>query len=670
MAGRIVQRAFHPASTAGTQYTDLIEGDLMRVKAPKVRVHAVRWLLLVVGACDPRVCARITEPSADIELAPRLQVDQQSLTLTQGSSTATGLTLVYDDETLGQLSLGGSLPIGVSATFDPPQTDSDSRLTLTATDNATPGLAVFDVVSTITAYGRRQEARTQLTVQVVRPFRISAPPSRAVMAGTTVEFVVGVTRAANFDGAVGFDAETATLPAGTAVLWNPSTTSNESSTVRFAVPSSATAGRHFVRIVGTSRQFKDTVDVALQVTEIPVPPDITLAATPAARIVFAGDTALYDLAFTRNMPGIGAIGITTTGVPSGTTVITTPAAIIGTSAQLAFVTTSNTPPGTYTVGVTATAGTIVKQTSVTLTVNPAPDFSMIASPNTFTVVRGGSVSSTVLITRTGNVGAVQLGTAPLPTGFTATFTAGSTNANGSVTIGVGASVAAGFYTIDVTGVAVGRTRTARIGITVLSAPPPSVTVTVATPQVVLTPGATAIVPIRLTRTGTAIGQLVELRVNGIPPGGNVRISPTVTTGDTATLQIIGGTPGQSIVTVSVVYGAFPPAAFIDLTVAPSTEPNFSIITSPDMLTVPRGIFTNASVNVVRANGFAGEVNFDVVTDSPGNYAVEFSPISTTGSGVFMRVYASPNVPPGTHVLVVRGYSGGQMRTTFMTLLVQ
>ena len=72
---------------------------------------------------------------------------------------------------------------------------------------------------------------------------------------------------------------------------------------------------------------------------------------------------------------------------------------------------------------------------------------------------------------------------------------------------------------------------------------------------------------------------------------------------------------------------------------------------------------HVELEIVRVNGFTGDVNFDVITDSPGNYTVEFFPANR------MQVTVGPNVPLGDHVLIIRGFSGGQMRTTLMTLQV-
>lgn len=591
-----------------------------------------------------------------------LTASPSALTVPVGAAVETALAISYPAPFVATF-FATDLPPGVSVVFSDVQSQATSRMIVSASAAAVPGRYEFNAETSGFDGLVRKTATQRVTLDIVRPFIVIAPAPTTVVAGGSVEVDVGITRIPNYDGVVALRVLPNTIPVGTIAQFTPSESAGNRVVLRLAVLASTPAGRYVVKVEGSARGVVDTTQFDLTVTDFPVPPDIAIAATPLARTITAGESASFDLALSRTVPSIGVITLSATGLPNGATATFAPTAVAGTSSQLVISTTSSTPPGNYTLGVVATAGTLVKQTTVALTVNSAADFSMIASPNSFTVVRGNSVSSTLLITRTGDVGAVQLTTANVPTGFTVAYNPAATTANSAVTIGVAATVPAGFHQFDLVGTARGRTRTARVGVTVLSEAPPTVTVVVGSPELVLTPGETALVPVRLIRTGTAIGQLLELRVTGFPLGGNVRHSPAITYGDTATLQIIGGTPGRSIITVVATFGIFPPAAFIDVTVVPSTTPNFSILSLPGVLRLSRGVVTDAWLEIVRVNGFTGDVNFDVITDSPGNYTVEFFPANR------MQVTVGPNVPLGDHVLIIRGFSGGQMRTTLMTLQV-
>ncbi|MBK8648698.1 MAG: hypothetical protein IPN16_19565 [Gemmatimonadetes bacterium] len=66
----------------------------------------------------------------------------------------------------------------------------------------------------------------------------------------------------------------------------------------------------------------------------------------------------------------------------------------------------------------------------------------------------------------------------------------------------------------------------------------------------------------------------------------------------------------------------------------------------------------------------GAVSLTAITDNPGNYVNFFSPASTTGNGVQVDVYASPE----HHARAARpdsgGTSGGITRQVVMTLNVR
>lgn len=179
------------------------------------------------------------------------------------------------------------------------------------------------------------------------------------------------------------------------------------------------------------------------------------------------------------------------------------------------------------------------------------------------------------------------------------------------------------------------------------------------------------IPVRLVRTGTAVGQQLELSVTGLPAGGVAWVTPSFTTGDTATLQIVGGPVGSSTVTVSAMVGSIPPSASATVNVVTSSAADFSVVPAQTTLAITRGgMFTPVTVNIRRVAGFSGAVDLSAVTDQPAAYAVNFTPSSTTGNNVLMEIYVGTQVPAGPHVIVVRGTSGGIVRTALITVMAQ
>ena len=87
----------------------------------------------------------------------------------------------------------------------------------------------------------------------------------------------------------------------------------------------------------------------------------------------------------------GNVALVVTGCPSGATCsLPTPVTPTTTSALLVS-TTASVGTGTFPLTITGTSGTLSHQTTVSLTVNPAPsDFTIAASPSPLNVNRSSS----------------------------------------------------------------------------------------------------------------------------------------------------------------------------------------------------------------------------------------------------------------------------------------
>jgi hypothetical protein len=102
-----------------------------------------------------------------------------------------------------------------------------------------------------------------------------------------------------------------------------------------------------------------------------------------------------------------------------------------------------------------------------------PNFSISASPTALTIVQGGSGTSTITTTLSGNFNSsIALSASGLPSGATASFTSASIAAPGAgssaLTISVGASTPAGTYNVVINGTGGGQTHSVAINLTVTS----------------------------------------------------------------------------------------------------------------------------------------------------------------------------------------------------------
>src|SRR6185437_3146232 len=123
-------------------------------------------------------------------------------------------------------------------------------------------------------------------------------------------------------------------------------------------------------------------------------------------------------------------------------------------------------PGSYSVVVAGTEGTITHPSTITLVV-PEPDFTLpSASPSSLRVARGTSGTSTIATTASG-VGTITLAVTGEPTGVTTlldrSVLAGE---NATLTVSVDETVAAGDYTLTITGTEGAATHSITVPLTV------------------------------------------------------------------------------------------------------------------------------------------------------------------------------------------------------------
>ena len=184
-------------------------------------------------------------------------------------------------------------------------------------------------------------------------------------------------------------------------------------------------------------------------------PDFTLAATPSSQTVIQGNPTSYTATTTALNGFSSAVNFSVTGLPSGATGTFNPTSVTGSGSSTLNVTTSSTTPtGSYTLTLTGTSGSLTHSATTTLVVNPAPDFSLAASPSSRSVVQGSPTTYTATVgALNGFTGVVTLSVTGLPTGATGTFNPTSVTGSGSSTLNVTTSstTPTGSYTLTLTG---------------------------------------------------------------------------------------------------------------------------------------------------------------------------------------------------------------------------
>jgi hypothetical protein len=186
-------------------------------------------------------------------------------------------------------------------------------------------------------------------------------------------------------------------------------------------------------------------------------PDFTLTATPNSQTVVPGGSTTYTATVSPLNGFTGTVSLSVSGCPTGATCTFNPTSITGGSGNstLTAATTTSTAAGSYTLTLTGASGSLSHSTTVTLVVQGSPDFTLTATPNSQTVVPGGSTTYTATVSPlNGFTGTVSLSVSGCPTGATCTFNPTSiTGGSGSSTLSVSTttSTPVGSSTLTITG---------------------------------------------------------------------------------------------------------------------------------------------------------------------------------------------------------------------------
>lgn len=381
------------------------------------------------------------------------------LTVGQGSSNYTYIYVNGSNGFNGSVTLSVSgLPSGVSAAFGTNPTTSSSQLTFSATSAAPTGTYTV----TVTGASGSLTSSTTISLTIAVPsFTLSSGGTLTLGQGSTSSSYVYVNGSNGFNGNVTLSVSG--LPSGVTANFgnNPVTYSSQLS---FSATSAAPTGTYAVTVTGTSGSSTASTTIALTVAT----PSFTLSANPNAVTLNQGALTNGYLYMNGVNGFTGAVSLSASNLPAGVTVS------FGSNPTSSYYTgftitaSSSATPGTSTVTITGTSGSLTASTTMTITVT-GPTFALSAAPGSIYILPGATVTSSVAVVPVKGFGSnVTFSISGLPSGVTAAWNPSSSSTSSVLTLTADSTAAAGKTTAVISGTSGALTVSAHLQVTVLS----------------------------------------------------------------------------------------------------------------------------------------------------------------------------------------------------------
>ncbi len=596
-----------------------------------------------------------------------ISADPDFLEFPPGGSGTSLINLTSDFGFAGRVALSamvsglGSLP---AAFLSHASVDLPGAPTVTLTVDATSPLVLpgYYSVLVIGASGPVNDTASVYILVTEPGFALETNPmDLTILAGLSGSSSIKVSSLKGFSGTVDLTADSFDLVASvspTSVTVGPGTPGT--ATLDVSVPAGTSPGSYFVGVSGSSGSVFNGTSVLVTVPG----PDFNMTANPETLTIAAGSAgsstisliSVYDFSGDVSLSLLCAPGVSATIAPP-----TVHLAAGGTgSSKLDVSVSSYTPAGLYYVFVNGTSGsrTHFALVPVSVTSVSTPDFSLVGSVSSLTVVQGSSGTATYtltslngfsgLVTLTANAGSVagldasfSRNTVPLSSGGTGTST---------LTISTTGATPVGTHHVAVTGNSGSLSHTTFLDISVTPVPTPDFTIS-ASPTIKgpLDPGAHGTGTISISSLNSFIG---TIDLTAAPsPGLSAILSPTSVTGGsgTSTLDVTAPIAGTYTVTVTGTSGALAhTTAVITVNVVDFT------ITASSPNPVATGQPAISTISLTALNSFAGTVDF--YNSSPVGLTCDpFVPPSVTGSGT--TVLSCSSATAGDYPVTVTGTSG-------------
>ncbi len=294
-------------------------------------------------------------------------------------------------------------------------------------------------------------------------------------------------------------------------------------------------------------------------------PSFTLSASPSSLIFLQGAAGSSTITINPLNGFSSSVNLVASGLPSGVSASFGANPATATS-LLTLSSTGAASIGTFPVTVTGTSGSLSSKAAITLTVNPAGDYTVSASPSSLSVGQGTNGATTITVNPlNGFNSGVSLSASGLPGGVTAAFNPVSTTTTSALTVTASTTAALGTFTVTITGTSGALSHFTTVSLTVT--PAPNFALSVSPNSLSLARGAKVTSAITITPQNGFTGG-VSLSASGLPRGVTASFSPNPATG-TSTWTLTAGSKaaiGTFSVQIRGTFGSLTHTVTITLTV--------------------------------------------------------------------------------------------------------
>jgi subtilase family serine protease len=298
---------------------------------------------------------------------------------------------------------------------------------------------------------------------------------------------------------------------------------------------------------------------------------------------------------------------------------------------------------------------------------PAPNFTLAATPNTLTIIRGNSGTSVIAIVPQGGFsGSVNLSVPNLPSGVTAAFSPNPTSSNSTLTLTVGATATPGTVTLTIAGTSGSLTNSATLSLTIATGNP-SFTLSGAPNAVTIVQAAGGGASTISITPANGFSGNVTLAASGLPKGVTASFSgnPTASSSVVTFTASQKAKTGTATVTITGTSGSLSASTTITLTVNPLG--NFALKATPKTLTIARGSNGTSTIAVTPKDSFDQSVSL-IVGGLPKGVTASLSPNSTTSTST-LTLSVSNSAALTKSGITITGTYGTLSHQTFVTLTV-